>query len=117
MLFCLKVCSSEPEIEIHFRYYCEESIELAVETDRFQRLVRTSETTFDRNATALVVLLWLAKSCLLDSSPYLCLCLKLYLTIGVSIASCEKSFSKLKRTKPYLQKLDFEYVIAVFAST
>ena len=36
--------------------------ELAVETDRFKRLVRSSETTFDRNATAFDVLQWLAKS-------------------------------------------------------
>ena len=75
--------------------------ELAVEIDRFKRLVR-SETTFGRNATAFDVLQWLAKSCLLDSAPYLCLCLKLYLTIGVSSASCDKSFSKLKMIKSYL---------------
>ena len=68
--------------------------ELAVEIDRFKRLVRSSETTLDRNATAFDVLQWLAKSCLLDLTPYLCLCQKLYLTTGVSIASCERSFSK-----------------------
>ena len=78
-------------------------LELAVEIDRFKRLVRSSETTFDRNATAFDVLQWLAKSHLLDSTPYLCLCLKLYLTIGVSIASCERSFSKLKMIKSYLR--------------
>ena len=70
--------------------------ELAVEIDRFKRLVRSSETTFD-------ILQWLAKSCLLDSTPYLCLCLKLYLTVGVSIASCERSFSKFKMIKSYLR--------------
>ena len=68
--------------------------ELAVEIDRFKRLVRSSEATFDRNAKAFDVLQWLAKSCLLDSTQHLCLCVKLYLTIGVSIASCERSFSK-----------------------
>ena len=41
-------------------------LELAVEIDRFKRRVRSSETTFDRNATAFDVLQWLAKSCLLD---------------------------------------------------
>ena len=76
--------------------------ELAVEIDRFKRLVRSSKTTFDCNATAFDVLQWLAKSCLLDSTPCLCLCLKLYLTIDVSIASCERSFSKLKMIKLYL---------------
>ena len=61
-----------------------------------------------------------------------------YLAIGVSIASCESSFSKLKMTKSYLrstmsddrlsalsilsikrdyvQELDFEDIIADFAS-
>ena len=68
--------------------------ELAVEIDRFKRLVRSSETTFYRNATAFDVLRWLAKSCVLDSTPYLCLGLTLNLTIGVSIASCERSFPK-----------------------
>ena len=68
--------------------------ELAVEIDRFKRLVQSNETTFGRNAAAFDVLRWLAKSCLLDSTSYLCLCLKLSLTIGVSIASCERSFSK-----------------------
>ena len=112
--------------------------ELAVEIDRFKRLVLSSETTFDRNATAFDVLQWLVKSCLLDSTPYLCLCLKLYLTIGVSIASCERSFSKLKMIKSYLrstmsddrlsalsilsverdyvQQLDFEDIVADFSS-
>ena len=74
-----------------------------MEIDRFKRLVRSSETTFDRNATEFDVLQWLVKSCLLDSTPYLCLCLKLYLTIGVSIASCERSFSKLKMIRSYLR--------------
>ena len=112
--------------------------ELVVEIDKFKRLVQSSETTFDRNAIAFDVLQWLAKSCLFDLTPYLCLCLKLYLTIGVSIASCERSFSKLKMIKSYLcstmsedrlsalsilsierdyvQKLDFEDIIADFAS-
>ena len=111
---------------------------LAVQIDRFKWLVRSSETTFDRNATAFDVLQWLAKSCLLDSTPYICLCLKLCLTVVVSIASCERSFSKLKMIKSYLrstmsddrlsalsilsiegdyvQRLDFEDIIANFAS-
>ncbi|XP_076825141.1 uncharacterized protein LOC143470753 [Clavelina lepadiformis] len=64
-------------------------LELAVEIDRFKRLVRSSETTFDRNATAFDVLHWLAKSHLLDST----------------------------HTKTlYVQKLDFEDIIADFAS-
>ena len=61
-----------------------------MEVDRFKRLVQSSETTLDRNATAFDVLQWLAKSCLLDSTPCSWLCLKPYLTVGVSIASCER---------------------------
>ena len=53
--------------------------------------------------TAFDVLQWLTKLCLLDSTPYLCLCLKLCLTIGVSIASCERSFSKFKMIKSNLR--------------
>ena len=107
-----------------------------MEVERFKRLVQSSETSFDRNATEFDVLQWLAKSCLLDSTPYLCLCRKLYFDIGVAIASCERSFSKLKMIKSYLrstmsddplsalsivsiqreyvQKLDFEEIIADF---
>ena len=89
-----------------------------------------------RNATAFDILQWLAKSCLLDSTPYLCLCLKLQVTIGVTIASCKRSFSKPKMIKlclrstmnedrlskilsiekDYILKLDFEDINADFAS-
>ena len=69
--------------------------------DRFKRKVQSSETTFDRNATAFDVLQRSPKSCLRDSIPHLCLCLKLYLTVGVSIASLERNFSKLKIIKLY----------------
>ena len=74
-----------------------------MEIDRFRRLVRSSETTFDRSATAFDVLQWLVNAKLLDSTPYLCSCLKLYLTIGVSIASCVRSYSKIKLIKSYLR--------------
>ena len=77
--------------------------ELAVEIDRFRRLVQSSETAFDRNATAFDVLQCLAKLCVLYSTSLLCLSLKLYLTTGVSIASCERSFSTLKMIKSYLR--------------
>ena len=72
-----------------------------MEIDRFKRLVQSSETMFDRIATVFDVLQWLAKPCLPDSIPYLCLRLKFYLTIGVSIASCERSLSKLNMIKSY----------------
>lgn len=113
--------------------------ELSVEIARFNRLVKCSGTTFQSDATALDVLQWLTKRHLCESTPYLSLCLKLYLTVAVSIASCERSFSKLKLIKSYLrstmgesrlsalsilsiesdfvQSLSFDDIIAEFAST
>ena len=60
-----------------------------MENDRFNRLLRSSGTIVESRA--------------IDSTPYLCLCLKLYLTIGVSTACCDRSFSKLKLRKYYLR--------------
>jgi len=57
--------------------------------------VQSSGFTFKNDATALDVLQWLSKHRLCELTPYLFMCLKLYLTVAVSIASCEKSFSKL----------------------
>ena len=69
--------------------------ELTYEIARFNRLVQSSGTAFRSDATALDVLQWLTKYCLCESTPYLFLCLKLYLAVAVSIASCERSYSKL----------------------
>jgi len=62
-----------------------------------------SGATIERSATAIDVLQCLANCRLLDSISYICLCLKLYLTIGVSITSCERSFSNLKLIRSYLR--------------
>ena len=77
--------------------------ELNYEIARFKRLVQSSGTAFQSDATALNVLQSLTKYRLCKSTPYLFLCLKLYLTVAVSIASREKSFSKLKLIKCYLR--------------
>ena len=69
--------------------------ELTYEIARFNRLVQSSGTAFQSDATALDVLQWLTKYRLCESTPYLFLCLKLYLTVAVSITSCERSFSSL----------------------
>ena len=69
--------------------------ELTYEMARFNRLVQSSGTAFQSDTKSLDVLQWLTKYRLCESTPYLFLCLKLYLTVAVSIASCEKSFSKL----------------------
>ena len=70
--------------------------ELKLEIARFNRLVQFSGFTCKNDATALDVLRWLSKHRLCESTPYLFMSLKLYLTVAVSIASCEKSFSKLQ---------------------
>ena len=56
------------DIDVFYCFSNGKSIELAVEIDRFKRLARSSETKFDRIATAFDVLQWLAKSCLPDST-------------------------------------------------
>ena len=63
------------------------SSELTYEIARFKRLVQSSGTAFQSDITALDVLQWLTKYRLWESTPYLFLCLKLYLTVAVSIAS------------------------------
>ena len=77
--------------------------ELTCEIAKFKRLIQSSGTAFQSDATALDVLQWLTKYRLCESTPYLFLCLKLYLTVAVSIASCERSFLKLKLIKSYLR--------------
>ena len=77
--------------------------ELNYEIARFNWLVQSSRTAFQSDATALDVRQWLTKYRLCESTPSLFLCLKLYLTAAVSIASCERSFSKLKLIKSYLR--------------
>ena len=77
--------------------------ELTYEIARFNKLVQSSGTAFQSDATALDVLQWLTKYRLCELTPYLFFCLKLYLTVAVSIASCERNFSKLKLIKSYLK--------------
>ena len=76
---------------------------LKLEIARFNRLVQSSGFTFKNDTTALDVLQWLSQHRLCESTPYLFMRLKLYLTIAVSIASCERCFSKLKLIKSYLR--------------
>jgi len=77
--------------------------ELRLEISRFNRLVQSRGFTLKNDATALDVLQWLSKHRLCKSKPYVFMCLKLYLTVAVSIASCERSFSKLKLIKSCLR--------------
>jgi len=60
---------------------------LPVEIERFKRLVQSSGSTFQSNATALDVLQWLSERELRDSTPYLCLWL--------AISHCRSFYCKL----------------------
>ena len=82
---------------------------------RFERLVQPNSSAFQSDPTALDVLLWLTKYRLCESTRYLILCLKLNLTVAVSIASCEKSFSKLKLIKSYLRLIVGESRLSALA--
>ena len=63
-------------------------------------LFRSGNRAFSKNAkdflASLVELGW-------DVFPTLCIAYRLLLTIGYSIASCERSFSKLKQIRTYLR--------------
>ena len=89
--------------------------ELTYEIARFKRLIQSIGTAFQSDATALDMLQRLTKYSLCESTPYLFLCLKLYLTVTVSIASCERSFSKLKLIKSYLRSTMGESRLCDFA--
>ena len=91
--------------------------ELTYEIARFKRIIQSSGTVFQSDATALDVLQWLTKYRLCESTPYLFLCLKLYLTVAVSIASCERSFSKLKLIKSYLRSTMGESRLSALANS
>ena len=89
--------------------------ELTYKIARFNRLVQSSGTAFLSDSTALDVLQWLTKYCLCESTPYLFFCLKLYLIVAVSIASCKRSFSKLKFIKSYLRSTVSESRLSALA--
>ena len=89
--------------------------ELTYEIARFNKLVQSRGTAFQSDARALDVVQWLTKYRLCESTPYLFLCLTLYLTVAVSIASCKRSFSKLKLIKCYLRLIVGESKLSALA--
>ena len=82
--------------------------ELVTEIPRFRRLIEASGHSFQQDDTSLDVLQCLIKYHLQESVPYLVLSIRIYLTITVSIASCERCFSKLKIIKSYLRSTMLE---------
>lgn len=76
--------------------------ELIPEIPRLKRFFKNCISEIDVS-TPLKTLEFIISNELEDMLPYLTLFLKLYLTICVFVASCERSFSKLKLIKTYLR--------------
>lgn len=90
------------------------------------------------NCSALTLLQWIVKWGFTEMLPNMTVALRIFLTMSISVASCERSFSKLKLVKTYLrsqmtdarlsglavlsierelaEKLDFHDVIKDFAT-
>ena len=75
------------------------------EVKRFRRHIRATNTTVEEAATwsALDVFQFIIKWDFSESLPNISLILKYFLTVCVSVSSCERSFSKLKLIKNYLR--------------
>ena len=87
--------------------------ELKLEVRRLHRLVQLSapesnqsckpaELDSDR-CSALTLLQWIVKWGFNEMLPNMTIALRIFLTMCVSVASCERSFSKLKLVKTYLR--------------
>ena len=81
--------------------------ELIIEVRRLRRHVLISrENNHDidnRNSDEIDLLKWIVKWGFTESLPNLSIVLRIYLTMCISVASCERSFSKLKLVKSYLR--------------
>ncbi|RUM29574.1 MAG: hypothetical protein DSY42_06210 [Aquifex sp.] len=79
--------------------------EVKVEIVRLRRHLKAAKLTTEEvyTWTVLQFLKFIVKWDFGESLPNLSLCLRLFLTICVSVASCERSFSKLKLIKNYLR--------------
>jgi hypothetical protein len=79
--------------------------ELLKEIPRFRRHLKAADIDLHKamDWSLFDVLQFIAEWGFLESLPILSLSLQLFLTICVSVASCERSFSKLKLIKNYLR--------------
>lgn len=117
---------------------CEQ--EICLEIPRLRRHLKAAnlDSSKTKDWVALDFLKFIVEWDFIESLPNLVLSLKLFLTICVSVASCERSFSKMKLIKNYLrstmsdsrlsslailtieheatQNIDFDEVISSFAS-
>ena len=78
---------------------------LLIEIPRLRRHLKAAEINLEeaKDWAILDVLTFIAEWDFVESLPALSLSLKLFLTICVSLALCERSFSKLKLIKNYLR--------------
>ena len=79
--------------------------ELLKEIPRLRRHLKAADIDLKKamDWSVLDILKFIAKWDFIESLPTLSLGLQLFLTVCVSVASCERSFSKLKLIKSYLR--------------
>jgi len=77
--------------------------ELIEEVSRLRRFLKNVPASDQPNHTQIDILRFICKWRLTELLPNLYVALRLFLTISVSVASCERSFSKLKIIKSYLR--------------
>ena len=79
-------------------------VELLKEIPRLRRHLKAADIDLDnaKERSVFDVLKFIAEWDFLESLPTLSLSLRLFLTISVSVASCERSFSKSKQIKKLL---------------
>jgi hypothetical protein len=85
-----------------------DAVELQLEIARLRRLVAVANSSgtaikFDETQTMLQLLQWIVQWGYVEMLPNLVVVLRIFLTLCVSVASCERSFSKLKLIKTYLR--------------
>ena len=79
---------------------------LKIEVRRLRKHVlisRENNHDIDNNSIAIDLLKWIVKWSFTESLPNLSIVLRIFLTMCISVASCERSFSKLKLVKTYLR--------------
>ena len=100
------ICANDEEIQLSVTkltaVYDELSEEdLCLEIPRLRRHLQAAEINLEeaKHWTVLQFLRFIIKWDFVESLPYLTLTLRFFLTICVSVASCERSFSKMKLIK------------------
>ena len=78
---------------------------LVLEVNRLRRFVKgmTERGLYTESWGIVNLLQWMAQCKLQETVPNLIIAIRMYLTMTVSVASCERSFSKLKLIRMYLR--------------